>query len=47
MKYTKPVVTRLPSAAWAIQSSTSNKNNPRTPDGAVTIGSNSAYEADE
>jgi hypothetical protein len=47
MKYAKPEVTTLASAIQAVESSTSNKSNPRIPDTLVTAGTTSAYEADE
>lgn len=47
MKYAKPEVTLLASAILAVESSSSNKSNPRFPDSLVTYGSTAAYEADE
>jgi hypothetical protein len=47
MKYAKPEVAPLASAIQAVESSTSNKSNPKIADSHFTAGTSSAYEADE
>jgi hypothetical protein len=47
MTYTKPQITLFSSAIAAVQSSTSDKSRPQTPDSSITSGTSSAYEADE